>query len=571
MRNVTKLLWIITSLLIVLVSPLPGQVENVPINHPVYIFLKRMEVKGIIERYHDAILPISRREVGKFLKDIQQQSLRLSESETGYLTDFLSEFQFDIDGTTKGFSSLIDSPEPSSGAPPGGLLSNREKYLYLYSDSSLSFFVNGLLTFDARRIRGDALGSEHTEFIQFGGRIRGTMYDRLGYYLQGTNAQFWGSRELLERDRIISQTHALYTTDAQNFDMSEGYVRYDGGIVSAQLGTERVLWGNGYDQQMVLSDNVRPFPFVRADAQYKALKYTFLHGWLLGTRSGLVFTLPSDTSAKFLEPLTADKYFVGHRIEFSFPRLFDVGFQEMLIYSNRSPDLAYLNPLIVIESAQRARDERDNTFWVFDMQTHFLPGAEFTGTLLFDDLHFGEFFKPRWYNRYGYQLGAMFTDLPGVPNTNLMIEWTRIEPYVFAHDRSRDDNYSSGGSILGPRIGPNSDSWFVRADYLPARNLFLSLRVTLERHGANIVDASGHLLKNVGGDFLQPHRPDDPTDRIFLDGILMKTRRLQALATYEIVNQMWLEGWYEFESIKNETDGSLDENQTFGIRLRTEF
>ena len=39
-----------------------AQVETVPANHPVYIFLKRMEVKGLIDRYHDAILPISRKD-----------------------------------------------------------------------------------------------------------------------------------------------------------------------------------------------------------------------------------------------------------------------------------------------------------------------------------------------------------------------------------------------------------------------------------------------------------------------------------------------------------------------------
>ena len=548
-----------------------AQVENVPASHPVYVFLKRMEVRGLIERYHDAVLPLSRREVGGFLAALKSRSNEMTQAEEGYLDDYLSEFQFDISGSTSGFHSLIDSEEPTFGSALGETVSNREKYLYMYSDTSLSFFVNGLLAGDVRRISGDALGNDHSEYIQIGGRIRGTIYNKLGYYLQGTNAQFWGSRELLERDKFISQTHTIRVGDATNFDMSEGYMRYDAGIVSAEVGTERLLWGIGYDQQMVVSDNVRPFPFIRMDAQYKSLKYTFIHGWLLGTTGQIVFSLPSDTSAHFVEPTNADKYIAAHRLEFSFPGLFDIGGQEMVIYSNRSVDLAYLTPVIVLESAQRARGERDNTLWSFDVQTHFIRGLELTGTLLMDDIHFAEFFKNEWYNRNAYQLGFMVTDPLSLENLDLAVQWTRVEPYVFAHDRSRDDSYSSLGQILGPEIGPNADAWFFRTMYLPLRNLQVSLSVTLIRKGENIVDSTGHLIKNVGGDFLQPHRPSDPTERTFLDGMLIKTRKIDFITTWEIRNQIWLDAWYEYESIHNTYADSRNTNNTFGARIRLEF
>jgi len=549
-----------------------AQVETVPAIHPVYVFLKRMEVRGLIERYHDAILPLSRKEVAHFLQEINKKSDDLTGAEQGWLREYLSEFQFDVTGTADEFNSLISTGDQKQTSGFDELFSSREKYLYAYHDSSLSFFVNGLLTFDARRITGDALGRDHAEFVQGGGRIRGTVYGRLGYYLQATNAQFWGSRDLLLRDRLISQTQAIRTGDAQNFDMSDGYVRYDGGIVSAQLGTERVLWGNGYDQQMFLSDNPRTFPFIRADAEYKSLKYSFLHGWLLGNRSYLLFSPLADSSVKFVEPVTDDKYVVAHRLEFSFPHLFDIGGQEMLIYSNRAPDLAYLNPLIVLESAQRARDERDNNSWAFDIQTHFIRGLELQATMLFDDLHFAEFFKSRWYNRYAYQAGLFLTDPWLWPDMSLMLEWTRGDPYVFAHYRSRDDNFTSAGAILGPRIGPNADSWFFRLDYLPERNLYLSLRVLFSRKGNNVVDDAGRLLKNVGGDVMIGHLPADTSiSKNFLDGIRVNSRTIDLIGTYEIVNQLWLDCWYMFESVKNVNFGTSENNHTFGVRVRTEF
>ena len=546
-----------------------GQAENVPVGHPVYVFLKRLEVKGLIERYHDAVLPLSRRDVATFLDRIKEKRNELTSAERTYLEDYQAEFQHSLSGETTGIQSLISSSSAPHGGTLGDLFSPREKFLYALVDSNLSFFVNGLLNLDIRRRSGDNLGGEHAEYLQFGARIRGTVYNRLGYYLHGTNAQFWGSRELLQQDPVVGQAFTLGVTNAKNFDFVEGYVRYDGGIVSAQVGRERLLWGTGYDEKMIASDNVRVFDFIRADAEYKSLKYSFIHGWLLGKRSNLIFTLPPDTSTQYSEPVVADKYFAAHRLEFSFPGLFDIGGQEMVIYSNRSPDLAFLNPVTLIESAQRSREERDNVLWAFDIQTHFIPNVELSGTFLLDDLNFPDLFTDVWSNRFAYQAGMFYVEPFTLGNTSLMVEYTRVEPYVFAHNRSRENDYGSGGRPLGTRIGPNADSWFVRGDYLPMRNLHLSFRVRFVRHGMNEVDPSGNLIRNVGGDFLQPHRDTDPQTKVFLDGILTRTRTLQFVGSYEFVHQLWAELFIAHEEKK--ASGTTMNATTVEGRLRWEI
>jgi hypothetical protein len=547
-----------------------GQVENVPATHPVYLFLERMETRHIIEGYHDAVLPISRSEVSSFLKTIHDHAEELTGAEREYLSTYLSEFQYEVTGELYGFGALIGSETPADTLGTWDLFENREKFLYLLADSNVALFFNGLLTLDVRSRGGDELDGEDAEFIQFGGRFRGTVYNRLGYYLQGTNAQFWGSRSLLRRDPLIRHAHTINVLDTQNFDFVEGYVRYANDIFSAQVGRERVLWGLGADQQMVASANVPVYDFIRADAQYKSLRYTFIHAWILGTSGTVRFSIPSDTSTVFNEPVNADKYFAAHRLGLTFPKVVDVGFQEVVVYGNRGVDLAYLNPVTLIESVQRSRGERDNVLWVVDLETHFLRGMQLSGTFLFDDIHFGEFFEPRWYNRYAYQGSLLLTDPLFVPNTNLIVEYTRVEPFTFSHNRSREATFSSGGSILGPRIGPNADAWYFRIDWLPAWNVGISLRTSFERSGENVYDA-GILAKNVGGDILVPHRPTDPENRVFLDGILMKRNTVEALASYEFVNQLWLDGWYLFESMKDGGTGTTTRNHTFGARLRTEL
>lgn len=559
-------------LLIMLINlTVQAQVENVPTYHPVYIFLKRMDVKGIVERYRDAVLPLSRAEVGRYLTEVEAKADRLTSVERGWLKDYLSEFQFDIKGTTQGFHSLFGSEQPTFGAALGQELSGREKYFYFSADSVASFFFNGLATVDGRAISGDALGKTRAEYFQFGGRFRGTVYEHLGYYLQGTNALFRGSRSLLQRDPLLSQALTLYVTDTKSFDFSQGYVRYNYGILSAQVGRERLLWGYGNDEQMIVSDNAREFDFIRLDAQYKAIKYTFIHAWLLGTQSNLTFTLPFDTATKFVEPLIADKYLAAHRFSVSFPSLFELGFQEMYIYSNRSPDLAYLNPLILLESAQRARGERDNGIWAFDFKSHFFDGLQLMGTMLYDDIHLPYLFSGKYFDKYAYQLGMVYADPFSIQNTTLFVEYTRVQPYVFGHERSRDDTYSSLDMILGPRIGPNADSWFFRWDWLPTRNLFISARVSLDRKGQNVYDSTGALVRNVGGDFLVPHRPTDPDIVHFLDGVLVRSENIQFLITYEFINQMWLDAVFRYDAQNNTVTGTRSENKTFIVRVRTEL
>lgn len=548
-----------------------AQEENVPVANPVYGFLKRMEVKRLIDRYFDAVLPLSRSEVAKFLVDVDAKREKLSAAERDWLQDFLREFQYDISMSTEGYHRLIDSDQGGIGESPGGMLSDREKFLYFHADSTLSFFVNGLVDVDARMVRGDALGREHTEFLQAGGRVRGTVLGHLGYYAQWTNAQYWGSKELLDRDPIISQSFALQVGNIQNFDLAESYLRYGTNVVSAQVGRERVLWGTGYDQKMTLSDNVRQFDFLRFDAKYKSLKYTFLHGWLVGTQGSVVFTMPADTSARFVENVANDKYVVAHRLDFSFPGLLDLGLQEMLIYGNRSPDLAYLNPLTIIESSQRSRGERDNTYWALDMQWHFIPGIELSGSITYDDINVPDLFTSVWSDRYGWQAGMFYADMFGLENTTLMVEYTRIEPFVYSHARSREGSYTNVDRILGPRIGPNADSWFFRTDYLPARNLTFSFRVNIDRKGMNVLDANGQVVKNVGGDVFLPHRDSDPRNKKWMDGIVMRSRGFDLRANWEVVHQIWLEGRFLFESIENIDTGVRNENGTVFLRLRAEL
>jgi len=547
------------------------QAENVPVSNPIYLFMKRMELEGVLPEYPDGILPLSRREISEYLAGINERKDQLSDVERRLLEEYNVEFHHDISGFISGMNLPRDTSDHPVGPMPRRIQTRPQSYLYHYGDTNVSLFIEGLFTLDARGSVHRGADRRYVGFLQFGGRIRGSIGRGLGYYLQGTNAQFWGDRVILQQDKLLGQSFELNDVGVRNFDFVEGYVRYDAGIVSIQVGRERLLWGNGYGDKLILSDNPRVFDFIRLDAHYKTIKYTFLHAWLLGGKSNLLFTLSSDTLSTFTEPVVADKYFAGHRLEVTIPSYLTVGFQEVVIYSNRAPDLAYLNPVTLIESAQRSREERDNVLWAFDVQTHFLTNIELQGTVLFDDINFTRWGTNDIQNKYAFQLGTMVVG-PGIlRNTSMAVEYTRIEPYTFSHARSRNDNYGSSGRILGHRLGPNADSWFVRLDHIFSHKVRSTISYEVGRRGDNVYDSSGALIINSGGDFLQPHRPGDPAEKRFLAGDVVYIHNMELFITYEIVNEVFFDIRYNSQKCVRPMSNESWSTRSYGAAIRVVF
>jgi hypothetical protein len=79
-------------------------------------------------------------------------------------------------------------------------------------------------------------------------------------------------------------------------------------------------------------------------------------------------------------------------------------------------------------------------------------------------------------------------------------------------------------------------------------------------------------MQNVGSDILQPHRPGVDSDwKDFLGGNLVRTNRFQALLTYEIINEFFLDGRFQYEQIENTASNITLKNQDYGLALRIDF
>lgn len=475
-----------------------SQVENVPISHRVYQFLKRMEVRGLIKNFDDASLPISRNEVANFLSEIYTQREKLSPKEQGYLELLLIEFENELKRDDFFETSILKDGFKFKD----GFFSDKAKYLYSYRDSNVNFFADLLFNLDTRLTK-----NSNVILAEIGGRLRGTYDGKLGFYLQSTDGQSFGDKNLALEDFRLKQNYKFNEEGSVNFDFTDAYIKYQTKYLSFQLGREAITQGYGFSGKLFVSQTAPVFDFFKIRFKYKGVSYDFVHSWLLGSK----FMISDSIAGKIT--VINSKYLATHRLNFNFWDKFYFGVWEGVIYTKRFIELAYLNPINFYKSAEHSLQDRDNALLGFDFKSNIFRNFQIYGTILIDDIHFLKLGSGWYGNQLAYQLGIYFANL--ISDADLIFEYTRIEPYVYSH-RFNENSYSHNDFLLGHEIGPNSDDFFIKIIYLLSKRAILTIFAEKIRHGKNPIVGSDTI--NVGGDFKLGHRLWDAEKVKFLDG-----------------------------------------------------
>ena len=104
--------------------------------------------------------------------------------------------------------------------------------------------------------------------------------------------------------------------------------------------------------------------------------------------------------------------------------------------------------------------DRDNGTVYLDLQTNFIKNLELQGTFFLDENILSHLQDLSLYsNKTAYQVGAFWYSPFNVNDLSLVLEYTKIRPYVYSHTNPKD-SYTSFGQNLGHRIGPNSDELY---------------------------------------------------------------------------------------------------------------
>jgi hypothetical protein len=526
---------------LLLVSSAIAQRELLPADHPVYKFLLRQQMRGLIDDFHWGMLPLSRGEVAKFLRALETRSSQLSRVDVKMLQDFDTEFEYDMNKTVLKAKTFLPRFSLSSV-----LDNDQQKYLAAYEDSVASLFADGFGFLSYRAGSGDSIGSPHIFLGQLGFRVRGTLYDRLGFCLEASNGQrFSGDPSFGMLDYRL-RANTKFQEAGKYFDFTTGYMDYDVDWLRLTFGREQVLWGMGYGDRMILSENTVPFDFAKLDLHYKSFHYSFLHGSITGKDS--------------LGNQVSSKYIGAHRLEIDLSSKLRIGFSEMVIYSNQSLNFGFLNPLSFIASADRSADPggSSNTLLGIDFEVLPIKDVRVTGTLLIDDINFetlgsvGKDIRGND-NKFGWQGGATWTDAMGIPNLSLTSEYTRINPFVYSN-RTIANSYTNASLPLGVLLQPNSDEWLLGLDFDVTYRISLSSQIRFQRLGENIVGSTSVLLYNAGSDILRGDG-DFVHPNVFLEGERVNRTLVSVIVRWQPIKQYSVEIQYFYRSFDFLSEG----------------
>ncbi|MCX6161180.1 MAG: hypothetical protein NTV87_07580 [Ignavibacteriae bacterium] len=497
-------------------SHVRSQVESVPLDNQVYDFLKQMSVKRILPSINDDNPVLSKGEVAEYLKKIDAKNKELSEVEKKTLEKYKTVFIPELMNNKN--TDVIIAGDGSFGKRVGDIFSKKQKYLYLYKKENFTNYTN--LTGHLDFTKEFKPSSDSSVFMMdVGFRTNGTAFKHLGYGLSVSAGFVFGSAELARTVKPELSSNYKFIENIENirnYDFADGYLKYyaepaDDMKISVQLGREKIRYGSvGYADNMMISGNANDLDFIKFDFKYGVLNFSSIHASTVG-----YYNVIHDSNYT--------KYIATNRLKLSFPDLFDIGMTDMIVYSGRF-DLAYLTPLGFYKYIEMSLQDRDNGIVSFDFQSHFMKDLQFQAAFMLDENILGNFQNLSLAaNKTGYQLGVMAYEPFGLKNVSLILEYTKIRPYVYSHV-NRKNNFTSFGQLIGGDIGPNADRIYAKIAYNISEWVSLNFEYQHIRKGNDVYDANGNLVRKVGGDPYYPYIDGvDPKEAVFLDGDRVNT------------------------------------------------
>jgi hypothetical protein len=512
---------------------------SVPIDHPVYQLITNLELKGILTRVSQ-IKPYTRHQIRVFLAEAESKSYMLSKAEKNILFKLTNEFVNDFTPQAnktldilkkgridlEGFGStasigvkiamLTHLPTEMKGtlygqsdfnSPDGGAFVPVGEIDQYYMSIPLTFYISGDAFTSHFSYNMDLTVSfDHLTTYPF---IQDGMYRPSGF---GFHQNLSGSTDVGNGiDRMepgLTFGYEMHPELAAAFFDDHFIMRY--GILQ---GGHEV--GNGFGG-LVLGRQAAPYQSFEIIAR---LNPSINYYSMLGSLGDY------ETAWHNKSPIQDNKFISYHNLEFLMSDYFYLSFFEALVWGKRFEPL-YLNPLSILLFGQNLSGDVDNSALGFSGAVT-LPGImRLWGEFMIDEFVF-DFRSPR--SQSAMQLGGKF-NIPGLPFTTLMAQYTKIEPYVYSHYAQSYVNngvttdgtpiltqtsFDNGGKNLGSYLKPNSDEFRVSIDSMPFPGLTTSLIYSLIRHGTNLpvkqyLGQNGKSYdtqqeaENAGGGFLYP-------------------------------------------------------------------
>lgn len=320
--------------------------------------------------------------------------------------------------------------------------------------------------------------------------------------------------------------------------------------LTLMAGFDYLTWGTARHNHVILrgeQSNYRPWQDSSSRIPDPAPTPYFGYQFEIGP---IVYT---QYAAKLFEKKNFGKYLHAHRLDLNLPKNITLGLSETSLYGSTTenagtnPNLdadsterdfewAYVIPFVPYVFQEHLQGDQDNISLAFDLSVKTIPGWEFYGELLWDDMKSptSMFDDGWWGNKWAATVGIARDGLRLGP---AMIDWfgeyTRIEPWVYTHHKGGGYTYASYAQSLGSNLGPN------------AQEIHSELSAEIGFVRGTLV--AGAVAKDTafGGNLTDIHGPDDATDKKFLnDKSTLKYQELGGILSLEPWNWVSVRAGY---------------------------
>ena len=490
-----------------------GYSQNIPenINDSIYEFLERMDAKHII-RIETEVKPFTINYIKEKLLELKSKQQFLSNLEKEQLLFYINRY-FD--------------------------LNNFYFVGYYYNDDNFYMDISPVVNFSYRFNNGKQ------SFGRAGGIKVNTSYKKdfaIYAHLQD-RGDFKGFTEL---NRDISPLRGY------DFQIQKNGFEYSDVISGVMYGNEKInflfakdynIWGNGSFGQLILSDKVNSFPFIKFEykpVDWFRLRYIFgtLNSKVIDSNSYYNSYPGSQLSERRYEFIS--KYIVANLITISPFRFMDFSVGNSHVFS-RNMRLEMLLPAAFYKYLDRDVGkgiiEDGNGQLFFDLSVRYPSKFKFYGTWFIDVISLRKTFQKNYIeNWFGYTLGFKAFD-PLIKNLILNLEYTKVNPWVYEH-KDITTTYKHLNYTLGHWIGQNADLYDFYIKYFMMYNLSIELIFEYLRKGDSV-------------DIYYAYEGRDELKVYFLYPPVRKDTRLKINLKYEPIYSLIIRLTYEHNKIED--------------------
>jgi hypothetical protein len=292
-------------------------------------------------------------------------------------------------------------------------------------------------------------GGEGLYAIDVGGRLQGQT-QHMAFWADArmvtaqtstTGASWDGQYQEFQKDGTNSRL--TYTS----FSRYEGKLSFESPVGRIGMGRSRQHWGPSYAYPLVLGSAGSPMP---------QLDWTIAMGDFR-VRS-LWASLAIDGAGAFRNNKDSRSLY-GHRYEWMATNWLTVGASEALILHEREEPAGILPfaPLFM-EKGQGLEDDNNGEL-AFDVEVRPGRGVRLYGEFLIDDVSEPtSLFNDMWKNRWAFTAGGHLARRWSGRDFGGILEYSHVEPWVYAHYTADGVQASHQGFLLGNQSGPNSRS-----------------------------------------------------------------------------------------------------------------